>query len=251
MATLLQTDQPGRIAGLRIAPASALAGKNRDLLLRIHWDDAEQPAVLCPAGDFFGYAWGRPAMQSLLVGTAADVDYCYFPMPFDKSRGSSWFRSGPRGRRWNCARRSMRRCRAAADEGKFYAVWRRENPTKPGGSFTFLETEGRGHRRLRLAVSRNRSGKTLFFEGMTRDVEAKSPFAERVRKISSTAAGTTCPVAGKALSFPLSGCLGYEKHLGRTGGYRLFLGDAYAFRQSGADDRARRQKTACPPTIAA
>ena len=38
-ATLLQTDQPGRIVGLRIAPASALAGKNRDLLLRICWDE--------------------------------------------------------------------------------------------------------------------------------------------------------------------------------------------------------------------
>ena len=33
-------------------------------------------------------------------------------------------------------------------------------------------------------------------------------------------------------SFPLSGCLGYQKHLGRTGGYRLFLGDAYAYRKS-------------------
>ena len=36
----------------------------------------------------------------------------------------------------------------------------------------------------------------------------------------------------KRLSFPLSGCLGYAKPLGRTGGYRLFLGDAYAYRQS-------------------
>jgi len=36
----------------------------------------------------------------------------------------------------------------------------------------------------------------------------------------------------KRISFPLSGCLGYAKHLGRTGAYRLFLGDAYSFRQS-------------------
>jgi hypothetical protein len=36
----------------------------------------------------------------------------------------------------------------------------------------------------------------------------------------------------KRLSFPLSGCLGYAKHLGRTGAYRLFLGDAYAYKQS-------------------
>ena len=33
-------------------------------------------------------------------------------------------------------------------------------------------------------------------------------------------------------SFPLSGCLAYKKHLGRSGGYRLFLGDTYAYRES-------------------
>ena len=30
----------------------------------------------------------------------------------------------------------------------------------------------------------------------------------------------------------MSGCLGYKKHLGRTGGYRLLLGDAYAYRKN-------------------
>jgi hypothetical protein len=36
----------------------------------------------------------------------------------------------------------------------------------------------------------------------------------------------------KQSSFPLSGCLGYQKHLGRTGGYRILLTDAYAYRGS-------------------
>ena len=34
------------------------------------------------------------------------------------------------------------------------------------------------------------------------------------------------------LSFTLSGCLDYKNHLGRTGGYRIFLGDAYSYRES-------------------
>jgi hypothetical protein len=33
-------------------------------------------------------------------------------------------------------------------------------------------------------------------------------------------------------SFPMSGCLDYKKYAGRSGGYRLFLADAYAFRAS-------------------
>jgi len=33
-------------------------------------------------------------------------------------------------------------------------------------------------------------------------------------------------------SFPLSGCVAYKKHLGRTGGYRFLLGDTYSYRRS-------------------
>src|SRR5207248_2474668 len=36
----------------------------------------------------------------------------------------------------------------------------------------------------------------------------------------------------KQISFPLSGCLGYAKHLSRTGAYRFFLGDAYSYHQN-------------------
>lgn len=235
-ATLLQTDQPGRIAGLRIAPASALAGKNRDLLLRIHWDDAEQPAVLCPAGDFFGYAWGRPAMKSLLVGTAADVDYCYFPMPFDKSARIELISERTEGPAVELrAEVVYAPVPRAAQEGRFHAVWRRENPTTIGQPFTFLQTQGNGHVvGCVLQAQGMASGNTLFFEG---DDETTLDGETTIRGTGSEDFfnGGWYDVPGrweKQLSFPLSGCLGYQKHLGRTGGYRLLLGDAYPFRQS-------------------
>ena len=41
-------------------------------------------------------------------------------------------------------------------------------------------------------------------------------------------------------SLPVSGCLDYKKHLGRTGAYRLFLTDALAYRESiNLSNRAR------------
>ena len=83
--TIFDMKRPGRITGIRIEPAEALMGKERDVVLRAFWDGGRQPAILSPAGDFFGYAWGGPAVKSLLVGTADGGDYCYFPMPFDKS----------------------------------------------------------------------------------------------------------------------------------------------------------------------
>jgi hypothetical protein len=230
---VFRATEPGRIVGLRFSPADAMAGKARDLLLRISFD-GEEPAVLCPLGDFFGYAWGQPAMQSLLAGTTGQTNYCYFPMPFERSAVVEVVseRSSPVDLRAEVLHTAVGR---AANEGKFYAVWWRENPTTPGAPYKFLETEGRGHLvGLVLQSQGFESGKTLFFEG---DDQTTIDGALAIHGTGSE----DCFNGGwydvpdrweKRLSFPLSGCLGYAKHLGRTGGYRLLLGDAYAYRKS-------------------
>jgi hypothetical protein len=234
--TLFDVDRPGRIVGIRMWPADALAGKKRDIVLRAYWDGDAQPAIVSPAGDFFGYAWGEPAMKSLLVGTADGVNYCYFPMPFDRSgRIELYAEPGldrdvsvqaevlfvPVGRQKN--------------EGKFYALWRRENPTTQGKPFTFIETNGRGHLVGFIQQSQGlESGNTYFFEGddqttMDGELVVHGTGSEDFYN------GGWYDVAGRwesRRSFPLSGCLGYKKHLGRTGGYRLLLGDGYAYRTS-------------------
>ncbi|HVV70449.1 MAG TPA: DUF2961 domain-containing protein, partial [Verrucomicrobiae bacterium] len=79
---IFRSKKGGRIVGLQFSPTESLAGKARDLLLKISFD-GDKPAVLCPLGDFFGYAWGEPATRSLLVGTIGATNYCYFPMPFE------------------------------------------------------------------------------------------------------------------------------------------------------------------------
>ena len=58
----------------------------RDLVLRIFWDDQENPSVECPIGDFFCTGWGKYAhLNSLPVcvnpGSAFN---CYWEMPFRK-----------------------------------------------------------------------------------------------------------------------------------------------------------------------
>jgi len=235
-ATLFEMNRPGRIVGLRLSPAEALVGKKRDTVIRAYWDGDTQPAIVSPAGDFFGYAWGEPAAKSLLVGTAGGANYCYFPMPFDRSaRIELYAEPGidrnvtvqaevlfvPIGRKEN--------------EGKFYALWQRENPTTKGKPFTFIETQGRGH--LVGAVQQSQafeSGGTYYFEGD----DQTTIDGELV--IHGTGSedfynGGWYDVPGRwetRRSFVLSGCLAYKKHLGRTGAYRIFLGDAYAYRKS-------------------
>jgi len=57
----------------------------------------------------------------------------------------------------------------AKNEGKFYALWRRENPTPDGQPYTFIDVSGRGHLvGLVLQAQGLESGKTLFFEATTK-----------------------------------------------------------------------------------
>jgi hypothetical protein len=232
-AKVYQAGAGGRLVGLRFSPASAIAGKARDLLLKITFD-GEEPAVLCPLGDFFGHAWGQPAMQSLLVGTAGETDYCYFPMPFERSAVVELVseRTTPVELRAEVLHTAAPR---TASEGKFYALWRRENPTKTGEPFTFVETQGRGHLAGVILQSQGfESGKTLFFEGDDQTtIDGELAIHGTGSEDFFNGGWYDVPDRWeKRISFPLSGCLGYLKHLGRTGAYRLFLGDAPAWRES-------------------
>ncbi|MGH7143259.1 MAG: glycoside hydrolase family 172 protein [Planctomycetota bacterium] len=61
-------------------------GPWRYSILRIYWDDQEQPAVECPVGDFFCCGWQKYAQVSSLPvcvnpGSAFN---CYWEMPFRK-----------------------------------------------------------------------------------------------------------------------------------------------------------------------
>ena len=70
------------------------ANHYRECLLRITWDGAKKPSVLCPLGDFFGLGHGMVnSYQSLLFTASTGNPYkfntgcalnCYVPMPFRK-----------------------------------------------------------------------------------------------------------------------------------------------------------------------
>jgi hypothetical protein len=234
--TVFEVDRPGRIVGIRMSPASALIGKKRDVVLRAYWDGDPKPAILSPAGDFFGYAWGEPASKSLLMGTTDNTNYCYFPMPFEKSGRIELYAEPGLDRTVSVKAEVMFvPIGQKKNEGKFYTLWRRENPTTKGKPFTFIETNGRGH--LVGVVQQSQgveSGSTYFFEGD----DQTTIDGELV--IHGTGSedfynGGWYALPGRwdtRRSFVLSGCLAYKKHLGRTGGYRIMLGDAYAYRKS-------------------
>jgi hypothetical protein len=67
----------------RHRPAELFA---RGIVLQIWFDDAEQPAVLSPLGDFFGDGCigGSMYFSTPLIECAPWSYNCYFPMPFEK-----------------------------------------------------------------------------------------------------------------------------------------------------------------------
>jgi hypothetical protein len=235
--TLYQASKPGRILGLRIGPAAAFAGSGRDILIRAYWDGATEPAIDSPVGDLFGYSFGDPAARSLMLGTADDGrDYLYFPMPFERSARVELVSERTDGPPIDIEADVVTAAIGkASDEGRFYARWRREDPCIEGRPYTYLRATGRGHVvGVILQAQGLESGGTGFFEGDDRAV-IDGQLAVPGTGSEDSFNGGWYDVPGRwemRTSLPLSGCLDYKKPLTRTGGYRFFLTDAYAYAKS-------------------
>ncbi len=212
---LFRLDQPGCIVGLKLGPSKIFAGKDRDHVINIYWDNETTPAVSCPVGDFFGYSFGEPAIKSLFLGTSDDMNYIYLPMPFSKSarielvsaRGGSdaiavqaevqYAFSGQR-----------------KDEARFYAYWHRENPCTEGQPNTYLKTGGNGHVIGAILQAQGKVvGGTPFFEGDD-VVTLDGTMAIHGTGSEDGFNGGWYDVPARweeRASFPLSGCLDYKK----------------------------------------
>ena len=239
-AVLYRTSKPGRIVGLRVGPAAAFAGGDRDILIRAYWDGAAEPAIDCPVGDLFGYSFGDPAVRSLMLGTSDEgVNYIYFPMPFE--RGARIELVSERAAGGAAAGVDIEAeivsapIGKTAGEGRFYARWRRENPCTTGQPYTYLRTTGRGHVvGVILQAQGLETGSTSFFEGDDRAV-IDGELAVPGTGSEDSFNGGWYDVPGRwemRTSLPLSGCLDYKKPQARTGGYRFLLTDSYAYARS-------------------
>ncbi len=76
-------DGPGAIQQIWMTPT----GHWRHQILRIYWDNQEQPSVECPIGDFFACGWQKYAQVSSLAVCVNPVSglNCYWEMPFRKN----------------------------------------------------------------------------------------------------------------------------------------------------------------------
>lgn len=234
---LYRNTRPGRILGFEIDGGTSFEGLNKDVILSVRWDNDKTEAIYAPLQDFFGYAYGKPAMSSVLVGSKDGVNYCYMPCPYDQKAEIKLIYKQRKGMKQEPLRISSKiyysdKKRDIAAEGKFYTTWNREiNPPK-GRYYPFADLKGKGHYVGNVHQAQGLvPGMTLFFEG------DDSIRVDGVMRIHGTGSedfynGGWYAVMDRwdrGMSLPVHGALDYSLPMARTGGYRLCLSDKMSF----------------------
>ncbi|MGV8093179.1 MAG: glycoside hydrolase family 172 protein [Mangrovibacterium sp.] len=230
----------GRIVGIEVVPQIQLNNRFKDLIFRTWWDNEPVAAINCPFTDFFGYAFGKPSVRSLLSGVREDgTHYCYLPMPFDtKAKLELEFLKNVLNSTTEIPVQVTvyyTEAKRKPDEGKFYAEWRREKEPESGKPYTILNKKGRGHYvGTFLQAQGLNPGMTIFFEG---DDEC---YVDGELRLHGTGSedyfnGGWYALADRwdqAYSLPLHGCMAYSIPLARTGGYRFKVTDKISFEKN-------------------
>jgi len=140
---LADIEGPGAIQQIWMTPT----GNWRFSILRIYWDDQEQPSVECPVGDFFCAGWGKYAQLSSLAvcvnpGSAFN---CYWEMPFRKRCRMTLtnIADDPMTLYYQI---NYALTDVPDDAAYFHAQFRRVNPLPYKDVFTILDgVQGQGH----------------------------------------------------------------------------------------------------------
>lgn len=140
---LADIDGSGAIQQIWMTPT----GHWRFSILRIYWDDQENPSVECPVGDFFACGWQKYAQVSSLPvcvnpGSAFN---CYWEMPFKKRCRMTLTNIGAEAMTLYY-QINYTLTEVPEDAAYFHAQFRRSNPLPYKEDYTILDgVQGKGH----------------------------------------------------------------------------------------------------------
>jgi D-arabinan exo alpha-(1,3)/(1,5)-arabinofuranosidase (non-reducing end) len=142
------TFELARIEGPGAIQSMWLTGRriSRDIILRVYWDEQQQPSVEAPLGDFFGVGWGTFAqLSSLPVAVNPNNGLnCFWRMPFRRSAQVTLENRGADA--FVCYYQINYALESIADEAAyFHAQFRRVNPLPYKDVYTVLDgVQGQG-----------------------------------------------------------------------------------------------------------
>lgn len=234
-ASVFNLKTGGRIVGISFLENEADKKIYKQVDLKINWDAETTPAVYSPLADFFGYAFGKPSMQSLLLGYKNGEHYCYFPMPFDKQADIQLINRNNNDINLKATIYYTNRKRDATTEGRFYTSWNSSIHDAQSPSHLFLDTKGKGHYvGSILQASGLHAGVTTFFEGDDSTAVDGKPVIHGTGSEDYFNGGWYALLDrwDSKFSLPIHGALDYSAVYSRTGGYRFYLDDKISFEQS-------------------
>lgn len=236
--SLFALNRGGRIVGIQL-DAGTLLQVYRRIMLTASWDNEATNAIDVPLHDFFGFAFGKPAMQSILIGSNSQRLYSWLPMPFDQSADIKLRydqkASGPDEILLTGSVFYTDEKRNPATEGKLYVQSRRDYNSPSGTPHLIAEVKGKGHYVGTVLIAQGlEEGSTRFFEGDDR--------ATIDGKLKLHGTGSEDYFNGgwyavmdrwdRGISLPIHGSLDYNLMSARTGGYRFYMTDKLNFSQS-------------------
>jgi len=119
-----------------------------EIVLRMYWDGAAEPAVEAPLGDFFGAGFGRRLeLRSVPVQVETGDGYnCFWPMPFHSRGLVTVTNEGAKNvRSFYYHIDYTEEPDLAADSAYFCAQYNQAFPEKLGADHLVLEARGKGH----------------------------------------------------------------------------------------------------------
>ncbi len=119
-----------------------------EIVLRMYWDEAREPAVETPLGDFFAAGFGlRREIRSLPVQVESGDGYnCFWPMPFfRRARITITNESAKNIRSFYYHIDYTQEPRLPKNSAYFCAQYRQEFPEKTGSDYRIVDIAGTGH----------------------------------------------------------------------------------------------------------
>jgi hypothetical protein len=238
--TVFELDRGGRILGIEMEPVEVFEGLARQIDIRITWDGETTPAIYCPVSDFYGYAFGNASMRSLLLGSQNSRNYCYFPMPFDKSAKIELIYRKDESSELLPVDVFLKigytfEKRIPDKEGKFYVRWNRNLKSKTGQPYVIANMPGRGHYVGTILLAQGlKAGMTYFFEGDD-SVAIDGSFRIHGTGSEDYFNGGWYAMLDRwdgSMSLPLHGSLDYSVPFCRTAGYRFYMSDKLSYEKS-------------------
>jgi hypothetical protein len=139
---------------------SAVGSANpSQIVLRMHWDDAEAAAVEAPLGDFFAAGFGvRAEVSSLPVQVQGGDSYnCYWPMPFFKRGRITITNESDKPLSALYYHVDYTEEELPPDTAYLCAQYRQEFPEQTGRDYLIADIDGRGHYVGTVLSARSRS----------------------------------------------------------------------------------------------